>query len=66
MDIEEIKILGEKMANGSASSEEKLLFLRELNKLTEEMRSDIAQIKINKLTEEMRSDATETKASLQN
>lgn len=44
MTPDEIKILGEKVANGTATSEEKLSFLKELNKLVEDMSADLRNL----------------------
>lgn len=48
MKAEEIKALGEKVAAGSATPEEKLVFLRELNVLIKGMRADLTQAKSGK------------------
>jgi hypothetical protein len=45
MTPEEIQTLGEKVTKGEATPEEKLTFLKELNKLTEELRNDIVVAK---------------------
>jgi len=42
MTPDEMKKLGEKVAKGEASPEEKLLFLKELNQVVEGMRTDLA------------------------
>lgn len=44
MTPDEIKILGEKVVNGTATSEEKLSFLKELNKLVEDMSADLRNL----------------------
>lgn len=45
MTQEEIKILSEKMANGSISPEEKLALFKEMNAAIDGIRSDVASLK---------------------
>jgi len=48
MNIEEIKILAEKVVNGSSSPEEKLVFLTELNETLDSIRRDLSKLKNKK------------------
>lgn len=43
MTPDEIKMLGEKVAKGEATPEEKLAFLKELNQMVEGMRADLVE-----------------------
>jgi hypothetical protein len=45
MTTDEIKQLGERLAKGEATPEEKLRFLKELNEIVEGMRSDLQKAK---------------------
>ncbi|MFZ4648137.1 MAG: hypothetical protein ACOYMB_00705 [Patescibacteria group bacterium] len=51
MTNEELKSLGEKVANGQATTEDRLAFLRELNFNISEMRKDILILKNNQKLE---------------
>lgn len=48
MTPEELKALAEKITSGSATPEERLLFVKEMNAAIKELREDLARVKTSK------------------